>query len=47
MTKLSLEDQEKDIKVGGEMVKTVRFSDDKAVVCSTEEGFPRRINETE
>ena len=33
------------IKVGGEVIKTIRFADDKAVVCSTKEGLQRMINE--
>ena len=45
MMKESLEDLEDGIKVGGELVKTVRFADDKAVVCSTKEGLQRMINE--
>ena len=42
--KESLEDLEDGIKVGGEIVKTIRFADDKAVVCSTKEGLQRMIN---
>ena len=44
MMKESLEDLEDGIKVGGEIVKTIRFADDKAVVCSTREGLQRMIN---
>ena len=44
MMKESLEDLEDGIKVGGEIVKTIRFADDKAVVCSTKEGLQRMIN---
>ena len=45
MMKESLEYLEEGIKVGGEVVKTIRFADDKAVVCSTKEGLQRMISE--
>ena len=45
MIKESLEDQEDGIKVGGEIVKTIRFADDKAVISSSQDGLQRMINE--
>ena len=45
MMKESLEYLEEGIKVGGEVIKTIRFADDKAVVCSTKEGLQGMINE--
>ncbi|XP_068211723.1 uncharacterized protein [Palaemon carinicauda] len=44
MIKESLEDLEDGIKVGGKMVKMIRFANDKAVVCSTREGLNRMIH---
>ncbi|XP_068237133.1 uncharacterized protein [Palaemon carinicauda] len=42
--KESLEDLEDGVNVGRAIVKTMRFADDKAVVCSTKESLQGMIN---
>lgn len=39
-----MEDLEDGIKVGGEIVKTIRFCDNKAVVCPAKGGLQRMLN---
>ena len=38
------EDISKGVKVGGEMMKSVRYADDKAIVCNSERGLQMLVN---
>ena len=39
MMKEALSELDNSVKVGGRLIKSVRFADDKAIVCSIEEGL--------
>ena len=40
----ALSDLEEGVRVGGRLIKSVRFADDKAIVCDREEGLQEMIN---
>src|SRR5688572_26839360 len=40
----TLEDMEEGIKVGGRMVKALRFADDQAMMASSQEGLQRMMD---
>lgn len=44
MVREALADLDEVMKAGGELVKAVRFADDKAFIIRTEEGFQRMVD---
>ena len=46
MIRESLDDLEEGVKVGGMLVKSVRFADDQAMIARSEEGLQHMMNRT-
>ena len=44
MMREALSELDNGVKVGGRVMKSVSFADDKAIVCSTEEGLQKMVN---
>ena len=40
----ALSELEEGVRVGGRLIKSVRFADDKAIVCDSEEGLQEMVN---